>query len=641
MAQLFNEIISKTIIKIIQLNVLSWNNLGRRLWITLYIYDKSPDIILLNSTSLVCTENNRNSLSNIKLNNYKTYLTKQDIQFGSAILVKKNLRHSIIPNLSPSSIAVKVSTATGPIVFFTSYIPPRVNGINSLDFQKLISINVPLLIAGDFNANHTFFGSHNRTSNHRGELLYHICKLYNLDFLGPDFHTFHSGRKKGKPDLVLGNNLLRIFNRLISQGPRVGSDHIPVQIELDTKPILINTNFHQFDYKKANWDSFQAKLLPVIPPALDKQSPAAIDNATTNLFEHIHNAATECIPNKKYKKIKQNFNSPITVKLIQLYQSFFNGHGQPPPQGLINITRQLIFENLEIDKDTYWKVIVKAASDCYGDHNAFWKKIKHLRGHDKQVIPYLLSNGIKVTDMKDQTKVLADTWDNTFRTVQNNNSNWANINKVTNWVNNNRPKTASYKKVNMTRLIEGNPLTSPITINDIKFFIRNMKKKAPGESKIGYQIIKKLPDNIIEYIANIFNACLASGYFPKKFKSAILILIPKEGKDATVPENYRPIALLDNIGKIFEKIINSRLRQFLEDNNLYNPQQYGFRQGKSTTHVTNMIHECIKQNNAQGYKTAILSKDVQKAFDTVWHAGLIWKIHNKFNLPIRPGCADG
>ena len=45
--------------------------------------------------------------------------------------------------------------------------------------------------------------------------------------------------------------------------------------------------------------------------------------------------------------------------------------------------------------------------------------------------------------MKDQTKVLADTWDNTFRTVQNNNSNWANINKVTNWVNNNTPKTAS------------------------------------------------------------------------------------------------------------------------------------------------------------------------------------------------------
>ena len=95
--------------------------------------------------------------------------------------------------------------------------------------------------------------------------------------------------------------------------------------------------------------------------------------------------------------------------------------------------------------------------------------------------------------MKDQTKVLADTWDNTFRTVQNINSNWANINKVTNWVNNNRPKTASYKKVNMTRLIEGNPLTSPITINDIKLFIRNMKKKSSWGIKNWVPNYKKTP----------------------------------------------------------------------------------------------------------------------------------------------------
>ena len=130
----------------------------------------------------------------------------------------------------------------------------------------------------------------------------------------------------------------------------------------------------------------------------------------------------------------------------------------------------------------------------------------------------------------------------------------------------------------------------------------------------------------------VFNASLASGYFPKQFKSAILKLLPKEGKDTTLPQNYRPIALLDNIGKMFEKIINTRLRQFLEDNKLYNSQQYGFRQRKSTTHVINIIHECIKHNSVQGFKTAILSKDVQKAFDTVWHSGIIWKIHHRFNL---------
>ena len=179
-------------------------------------------------------------------------------------------------------------------------------------------------------------------ANHRGELLHHICKLFKFAFLGPDFHTFHSGNKKGKPDIILGNRLLNIFNRFISQGPRVGSDHIPIQIELDTKPILINTNDPSPDYKKANWDSFKLKLSSVIPPVLDRQKPTEIDNVTTQLFDHIRNAASECIPLKRYNKIKQNFNSPITVKLIKNYQEYFSPHKPPTPQVLINITRQLM-----------------------------------------------------------------------------------------------------------------------------------------------------------------------------------------------------------------------------------------------------------------------------------------------------------
>ena len=252
MAAQYKEFVSKANIKVIQLNVLSWNNMARRLWISLYLEQKSPDIILLNSTSLVCTPNNKNSLTKIKLPNYKSYSTIQNIQSGSVILAKTNINHSIIPNLSPSSIAVQISTSIGPVIFFTTYIPPRIKSINSLDIQNLISKNVPLLMAGDFNANHHYFGHKNRVINHRGELLHHICQQYKLDFLGPDFYTFQSGNRKGKPDLVLGNNLLRIFNKYISQGPHVGSDHVPIQIELDIKPILINANEQNFDYSKAN-----------------------------------------------------------------------------------------------------------------------------------------------------------------------------------------------------------------------------------------------------------------------------------------------------------------------------------------------------------------------------------------------------
>ena len=269
--------------------------------------------------------------------------------------------------------------------------------------------------------------------------------------MGPDFYTFYSGKKKGKPDIILGNKLLNMFNKHISQGPRVGSDHIPIQIELDTKPILVLTNEPHLDYRNADWDLFKMKLSTVIPPMLDKHKPDDIDNAISHLFENINNATSECIPLKKVSKLKQNFNSPLTVKLIHNYQKYFTNQDNSPPQGLINITRQLIFENLLIDKDTFWKKIVKAASDCHGDHNAFWKKIKQLRGHDHTSIPFLMSNGKKITNTMEQTNVFAETWDNTFKITPNNNSNWLNLNKVRSWINNNKSKTSPYKKVNLTR----------------------------------------------------------------------------------------------------------------------------------------------------------------------------------------------
>ena len=106
---MMNEQVSKTNIKIIQLNVLSWNNTARRLWISLYIREKSPDIILLNSTSLVCTDHNKNNLTTIELENYNSYLTKQDVQFGSAILVKKNLYIVLFLIFHPLALQLKWS----------------------------------------------------------------------------------------------------------------------------------------------------------------------------------------------------------------------------------------------------------------------------------------------------------------------------------------------------------------------------------------------------------------------------------------------------------------------------------------------------------------------------------------------------
>ena len=108
-------------------------------------------------------------------------------------------------------------------------------------------------------------------------------------------------------------------------------------------------------------------------------------------------------------------------------------------------------------------------------------------------------------------------------------------------INNNRSTTAPYKKINLSRLNEDNKITCPITIDELKNFIKIMKKKAPGESRIGHQVIKQLPDNILEYILVIFNASLASGYFPKNLNLQSLSYSPKKVK---TPHNLKTTGLL-------------------------------------------------------------------------------------------------
>ena len=83
-------------------------------------------------------------------------------------------------------------------------------------------------------------------------------------------------------------------------------------------------------------------------------------------------------------------------------------------------------------------------------------------------------------------------------------------------------------------------------------------------------------------IALIYNSCLKTGYFPVAWKQAKEVLLPKAGKDLTKQIIYRPISLLPLIGKIFERIIASRLSTFLEKANYFDKNEAGFRKKFST-----------------------------------------------------------
>ena len=155
--------------------------------------------------------------------------------------------------------------------------------------------------------------------------------------------------------------------------------------------------------------------------------------------------------------------------------------------------------------------------------------------------------------------------------------------------------------------------------------------KAPGPDEIPNRVVKLVYEVAVRELIELFTACLRIGYYPKEFRRAITIVLLKLGKsDYSDPVVYRPIALLNTLGKVLESIIARRLSDLAEANTLLPDTQYGARPGRSTETALLNITEQIRAiwDKDKTAVVSILSLDVSKAFDRVSHRRLIhdlWK----------------
>jgi hypothetical protein len=177
-------------------------------------------------------------------------------------------------------------------------------------------------------------------------------------------------------------------------------------------------------------------------------------------------------------------------------------------------------------------------------------------------------------------------------------------------------------------------INDPVTIEDITIALKKTKSTAPGEDKIYYQHLNELPQAAIKFLSQIYAACLKINYFPAPWKTGITILIPKPNKDPSKTENYRPITLLNTLGKIFERIINNRLKSFCETNNLFPPSQAGFRTCQSTQDQLIRLTEDAQRGIIKRQLTIATFFDINKAFDKIWHEALIYKLLHIHKLSI-------
>lgn len=153
--------------------------------------------------------------------------------------------------------------------------------------------------------------------------------------------------------------------------------------------------------------------------------------------------------------------------------------------------------------------------------------------------------------------------------------------------------------------------------------------KAPGHDNIPNKALKHLSTNFIIRLSNLFTACLRHSYFPSSWKTALIVMIPKPHKDHSLPINHRPISLLNTISKVFEKILLTFLKKYIRPRE----EQHAFRHGHSTTtQLTKLIDDLVCNTNNNKH-TAAIFLDMEKAFDRVWHDGLIHKLNTMTNTP--------
>ena len=164
--------------------------------------------------------------------------------------------------------------------------------------------------------------------------------------------------------------------------------------------------------------------------------------------------------------------------------------------------------------------------------------------------------------------------------------------------------------------------------NEIITLIRNINpNKASGSDGISGQMLLFCDDSVVFPLKIIFENILLTSTYPDIWKLANVTPIFKKG-DKQLIKNYRPISLLPICGKMFEKIIFNNLYSYLNENNLITKNQSGFRPGVSTTnqllYLVNEIHQAFETPKSLEVRAVFV--DISKAFDEVWHDGLILKL---------------
>ena len=403
-----------------------------------------------------------------------------------------------------------------------------------------------------------------------------------------------------------------------------------VVIEAGTHSSLLNTCHHQLIYAKV---SFKIQLPPtyerevwhynrakvnLIQRSIEKYDwTRALANLSINdQVEHFNhtllNILRNFIPHEMIKCSKKDppwmtsdINSVLRHK-NRLYKKYISGGKKQEDEIKLRESTTLASNLIKETKSSYFANLGKRLNDPLTLPKTYWSILKRFVNKVKiPSVPPLLVNGIFETDFQKKAGIF-----NVFF------ANQCNIFK-----NESTIPEVSYRT---------NKRTVDITFSfsDLSKIIKNLNpNKAHGHDNISIKMIQICGESIIHPLKLLFESAIRSGHFPDTWKKGNIIPVHKK-ESKNMVKNYRPISLLPIFGKIFEKVIYDKLFRYFQENKFLSDHQSGFRCGDSCiSQLLAITHEIYKSFDANpSLETRGVFLDMSKAFDKVWHKGLLFKL---------------
>ena len=624
-----------------------WNCQGirpKRKELQLYLTENSIDIIALNETFL-------NKKYTFKVPGYDTIRKDRStgVKGGVAFLVK----HGLVVNkeyrnedfniiTDNEALAINLELSNNQNLTLATIYCPNGNPSSSL-FHTISNLSDNVMFIGDFNSKLESFGCAKKNTS--GPMLKTIQNKLNLIYLNNDEHT-HMDRANGSTDILdmaFVSPNLAIHDIQFQIGDDLGSDHLPIEISIDTTPHRNTyTNHTKYKFDQTDREVFESTLEEALGSAdfSGPMSTSDLDKYADFIIAAISTAVDKAIPTSKSVRPESTPISDETRVLIKEKRKLRRLYSQkkdPAVKTRINQLQKQVKEDLKLESLVSWENFCNSIS-LESDPSKSWRKIKNfLKPKGQRDYPTLHHANKVAKTNADKAQLFAESVERHFG-IESDHFDSNHFHDVNKFVEDNHRHFYPPEDPDDYRFDVGNEheLVADVDATTLIKLVKFLKRgKAPGPDTIPNEVLRLgTTTSLFHHLAKLFTSSIQLGYIPTAWKIATLRMLLKPDKLPSLTTSYRPISLISSIMKLFERVIEKRLRSHLERIGFINKHQSGFRRAKSTDDHLFRLSQSIMESFNKGEHVVAAFLDVEKAFDNVWHNGLRYKIF-QLDLPTK------